>query len=243
VGVVTEAADPALCEPGVLAGFDTACAALRADGASLAPVSLPLWSDAWAIETTLLLHMAWLTAQSDGCGYSHLGEIDVERTHAFGLVRRLEADSFPPFFKVWLLGGRYLHDSYFSTYFAKAANLRRALTAQLDAAFEQFDLLVTPTTPQVAPVLLDRPAEDPELLSRGTTMVANCCVLNLSGHPALAVPSGVDGATGMPTSIQIVAPHWADALTFRAGAVVEEMAGVTPGGSPQLKTREWQVSP
>lgn len=243
VGVVTEAADPALCESGVLAAFDTACAALRADGANLAPVSVPLWSDAWAIETTLLLHMAWLTAQSDGCGYSHLGEIDVERTHAFGLVRRLEADAFPPFFKVWLLGGRYLHDSYFSTYLAKAANLRRALTAQLDAAFERFDLLVTPTTPQVAPVLLDRPAEDPELLSRGTTMVANCCVLNLSGHPALAVPSGVDGATGMPTSIQIVAPHWADALTFRAGAVVEAMAGATPGGSPQLQTREWQVSP
>lgn len=230
IGVITEAQDPALCEPGVLAAFEMSCSALRAEGATLAPVSVPLWSDAWAIETTLLLHMAWLNAQSDGSGYSHLGEMDVERTHAFGLVRRLEADSFPPFFKVWLLGGRYLHDSYFSTYFAKAANLRRALTAQLDTAFEEFDLLVTPTTPQVAPVLLDRPAEDPELLGRGTTMVANCCPLNLSGHPALAVPSGVDDPTGMPTSIQIVASHWADALTFRAGAVVEAAAGVTPGG-------------
>ena len=225
IGVVTESTDPDLCEPGVLTGFETACGALRGAGATLAPVSVPLWSDAWAIETTLLLHMAWLTAQSDGSGYSHLGEVDVERTHAFGMVRRLEADSFPPFFKVWLLGGRYLHDRYFSTYFAKAANLRRALTAQLDATFERFDLLVTPTTPQVAPVLLDRPAEDAELLSRGTTMVANCCPLNLSGHPGLALPSGVDEATGMPTSIQVVAPRWDDALTFRAGAVVEAAVG------------------
>ena len=229
IGVVAEGSGSDLCEPGVLAGFEQACAALREAGATVVPVSVPLWSDAWAIETSLLLHLAWLGTQSDGAGYSHLGEVDVERTHAFGLVRRLEADSFPPFFKVWLLGGRYLHDAYFSTYFAKAANLRRALTAQIDAVLGDFDLLVTPTTPQVAPLLLDRPGDDAELLGRGTTMVANTCVTNLSGHPALAVPSGVD-ADGMPTSIQIVAPHWEDARTFRAGAVVEAAVGVMPGG-------------
>jgi amidase len=233
IGVVAEGLAPGLCEPGVEAAFEQSCDALRAAGADVVPVSVPLWAEAWAILTTLLLHMAWLNTQTDGAGYSHLGEVDVERTHAFGLVRRLEADAFPPFFKVWLLGGRYLHDSYFSTYFAKAANLRRALTAQIDAVLTDVDLLVTPTTPQVAPVLLDRPAEDPELLARGTTMVANTCVLNLSGHPALSVPSGVDPDTGMPTSIQIVAPHWEDARTFRAGAVVEAAVGVTPGdGAP-----------
>lgn len=231
IGVVTQGTDPALCEPGVLAAFESSCATLRAAGATVSQVSIPLWSDAWAIETTLLLHLAWLTAQTDGAGYSHLGEVDVERTHAFGLVRRLEADAFPPFFKVWLLGGRYLHDAYFSTYFAKAANLRRALTAQLDEAFSDFDLLLTPTTPQVAPVLLDRPADDGELLGRGTTMVANTCVLNLSGHPALAVPNGEDPETGMPTSLQVVAPLWEDARTFRAGAVIEAAVGPTPGGT------------
>jgi amidase len=231
IGVVTESRDPALCEPGVLAAFESCCATLEAAGATVVPVSVPLWSDAWAVETTLLLHLAWLNTQADGAGYSHLGEVDVERTHAFGMVRRLEADSFPPFFKVWLLGGRYLHDKYFSTYFAKAANLRRALIAQIDSVFGDCDLLVTPTTPQVAPVLLDRPASDPELLARGTTMVANTCVLNLSGHPALAVPSGTDPETSMPTSIQIIAPLWQDALTFRAGAVIEAAVGVMPGGA------------
>jgi amidase len=234
IGVVAEGSGEDLCEPGVLAGFAQACDALRAAGATVVPVSIPLWSDAWAIETSLLMHLAWLGTQTDGAGYSHLGEVDVERTHAFGLVRRMEADAFPPFFKVWLLGGRYLHDTYFSTYFAKAANLRRALTAQIDTVLGGCDLLVTPTTPQVAPVLLDRPADDDELLGRGTTMVANTCVTNLSGHPSLAVPSGVD-ADGMPTSVQIVAPHWEDARTFRGGAVVEAAVGATPGAAtPEL---------
>jgi amidase len=229
IGVVTEGSDEANCEDGVLDAFSSSCATLRDAGATVVPVSIPLWAHAWAIQTSLLLHMAWLTVQSDGIGYSHLGEVDVERAHAFGLVRRLEADSFPPFLKVWLLGGRYLNQAYFSTYFGKAANLRRALTAQIDAALGDFDLLVTPTTPHVAPVLLDRPADDEELLARGTTMVANTCVLNLSGHPALAVPNGTDPATGMPTSLQVVAAPWADALTFRAGTVIEQAVGAMPG--------------
>ncbi|GAA1507656.1 amidase family protein [Nocardioides humi] len=229
IGIVAEGTHPDLCEPGVLGEFDAACRALVAAGATVERTTIPLWADAWAIQLSLLLHFGWLTVQTDGTGYSHLGEVDVERTHAFGLVRRLEADSFPPFFKTWLVGGRYLHDQYFSTYFAKAANLRRELTAQVDRALGEYDLLVTPTTPQVAPLLLDGAADDATLLARGTTMVANTSVLNLSGHPALAVPSGVDPATGMPTSIQIVAAAWQDALTFRAGKVVEDAVGAMPG--------------
>lgn len=235
VGIVTEGSHEELCDRGVLDAFESACRRLEEAGATVVPVSIPLWADAWAIETALFLHLAWLTVQTDGAGYSHLGEVDVERTHAFGLVRRLEADSFPPFLKTWLIGGRYLTEEYFSTYFAKAANLRRALTAEVDGVLNTVDLLVTPTTPQVAPVLLDRPAADAELLARGTTMVANTCVLNISGHPALAVPSGVDPETSMPTSIQIVAAHWADTLTFRAGQVIEDAVGVMPSASTQTR--------
>ncbi|WP_288336526.1 amidase family protein [uncultured Gordonia sp.] len=229
VGVVTEACDESLCDQSVLDALEDSCQALSTGGAEMSQISIPLWREAWAIETALLLHLAWLTFQSDGIGYSHLGEVDVERVHGFGLVRRMESDSFPPFLKTWLLGGRYLNERYFSTYFAKAANLRRALTAQVSAALQDVDLLVCPTTPHVAPVLLDRPADDDELLSRGTTMVANTCVLNLSGHPALAVPNGVDQLTGMPTSLQIVGAHWADELTFRAGQVIQDSVGPMPG--------------
>lgn len=228
IGVVRESTSEELCEPGVLAGFADACAALTEAGATVVPVSVPLWSDAWPIELSLLFHLAWATAQTDGVGYGHLGEVDVDRVHAFGLVRRMEADEFPPFFKAWLLAGRYLHDRYFSTYYGKAANLRLALRSQIDQALADCDLLVTPTTPQVAPALLDRQADDAELLARGTTMVANTCPLNLSGHPALSLPSGVDAA-GLPTSVQIIGRHFDDALTLRAGAVVEAAVGATPG--------------
>jgi Asp-tRNA(Asn)/Glu-tRNA(Gln) amidotransferase A subunit family amidase len=51
-------------------------------------------------------------------------------------------------------------------------------------------------------------------------MVYNTVPLNLSGHPALAVPSGCD-ESGLPTSVQIIAAPYDDALTIRAGAIVE----------------------
>jgi amidase len=177
----------------------------------------------------MLFHLGWAMVQSEGMGFGHLGEIDVARSHAFALSRRLEADEFPPFLKVWLLAGRWLHDHYFSTYFGKAQNLRRALRDEISAALQGCDLLVTPTTPHTAPPLLDRRGTDEELLARGTTMTLNTAPLNLSGHPALAVPCGFDGE-GLPVSMQIVAAHFADATTFRAGSVVAE--GTTTVRSP-----------
>lgn len=239
VAVLDEGVAEGLCEPDVLDAFDHAVDALSDAGAVVVRASVPLWADAWSIEVSLLCHLGWAMAQSEGMGWGHLGAIDVDRAHAFALVRRLEADSFSPFFKTWLLTGRYLHDSYFSTMYAKAQNLRMALTRQIDAALTGVDLLLMPTTPHVAPTMLDEPAGDAALLQRGTTMVANTAPTNLSGHPSLAVPTGVD-RDGLPTSIQLVARRFEDALAFSAGAVVESAVGVLGGLSmtTELSSKE-----
>jgi amidase len=231
VAVLDEGVAEGLCEPDVVAAFERSVAALADAGATVVSASVPLWSDAWSIELSLLCHLGWAMAQSEGMGWGHLGQVDPARAHAFALTRRLEADDFSPFYKVWLLAGRYLHDEYLSTMYAKAQNLRLALTRQIDAALADADVLVMPTTPHVAPVLLDEPAADTALLQRGTTMVANTAPTNLSGHPSLAVPSGVD-RDGLPTSIQLVTRRFADATAFAAGAVVEAAVGrLTPGAT------------
>jgi len=227
IAVLDEGVAEDLCEPAVLADFHRAVEALRAAGARITRVSVPLWKEAWSIELAMLCHLGWAMAQSEGMGFGHYGEVDAARAHAFALTRRLEADSFSPFFKVWLLAGRYLHETYFSTMYAKAQNLRLALRRQIDEALATADLLVMPTTPHVAPAMLPEAAGEAALLARGTTMVANTAPTNLSGHPSLAVPTGVDG-DGLPTSIQIVARRFADDVTFAAGAVVEAAVGSFP---------------
>jgi Asp-tRNA(Asn)/Glu-tRNA(Gln) amidotransferase A subunit family amidase len=95
------------------------------------------------------------------------------------------------------------------------------LRAQVDIALRDCDLLVTPTTVGVAPLLSVAPVSEMEILARGTTMSHNTCPFNLTGHPAIAVPSGVDD-NGLPVSVQIAAPHFEDARVIRAAKVLHD---------------------
>jgi Asp-tRNA(Asn)/Glu-tRNA(Gln) amidotransferase A subunit family amidase len=95
------------------------------------------------------------------------------------------------------------------------------LRAEVQAAFGEVDLLVTPTTKVVAPAVTPAGASEMDILARGLTTSEHTCPFNLTGHPALAVPSGVDEA-GLPTSVQIAAPAFEDARAIRAGRVLHE---------------------
>jgi Asp-tRNA(Asn)/Glu-tRNA(Gln) amidotransferase A subunit family amidase len=46
------------------------------------------------------------------------------------------------------------------------------------------------------------------------------CPLNVTGHPALAVPSGV-APDGLPTSVQLIGPRWRERRLLAAGAALE----------------------
>jgi Asp-tRNA(Asn)/Glu-tRNA(Gln) amidotransferase A subunit family amidase len=73
----------------------------------------------------------------------------------------------------------------------------------------------------VAPLLLNDMATPEGLASRVLdALPANTSLANLSGHPALAVPSGAD-EDGLPTSVQLMGRMWRDDTTLAAGHVVE----------------------
>jgi amidase len=222
VGVVAEAR--AGCVPAGIDGVDRAAEILAEAGARVVPVSVPIWHDARAIAVALWCQLAWAMAQSEGQGFGHLGEVDVDRVRADALGRRLEADELPPFAKVWLLVGRYMHEHYLSSYLAKAQNLRLEVAAQMRAALSGCDLLLTATVPDVAPRLADHPAGDRQFLDHAW-ISSNALQANLSCHPAVAVPSGVD-SDGLPTSVQFVASELGEGAALRAAKVVESAARI-----------------
>ncbi len=224
IGLVRESTPDGLCEPAVTAHYQVAAETLACAGAGIREISIPMWSAGLSIAFVVWAQLGWAMIQSEGQGFGHLGSADVERVRAFALSRRHEANDFPPSLKVLLLVGRYLHDDYLSVPLAKAQNLRGELRRQVDAAFDSVDVLLTPTTPIAAPLLFDTGVSDSELRARGELGTAtNTVPLNMTGHPALAVPSGIDG-DGMPVSVQIVAPHFHDSVLFRVAEVIEERA-------------------
>ena len=85
--------------------------------------------------------------------------------------------------------------------------------------------MLTPTTPSTAPKLFDQQPSIEELLSHSAASIAyNTSPINLSGNPALSVPSGED-SDALPTSVQIIGKHFDEFTAFRAAFALEKELG------------------
>ncbi len=118
-----------------------------------------------------------------------------------------------------MLGTYALSAGYYDAYYGKAQRVRSLIARDFATAYEQFDVLLSPTSPTTAFALGDKTA-DP------LTMYLNdVCTIpsNLAGHPAISVPFGT-GDDGLPVGVQVLAPALAEVDLFRTAAALEEAA-------------------
>jgi Asp-tRNA(Asn)/Glu-tRNA(Gln) amidotransferase A subunit family amidase len=97
-----------------------------------------------------------------------------------------------------------------------ARRLRAEYRDRCDEATQEFDLLVTPTVPFVAP-----PADVDELTIRERGISLTFPFDSL-GWPALALPCG-PAEGGLPASVQLVGPPGSDSLVLAAGALLASL--------------------
>jgi amidase len=121
---------------------------------------------------------------------------------------------------------------------AKAHRHVLQLRAAYDKALQEFDVLVTPTTPAVAPPHPDlRPESeggstvmDKIQLAVGATNNTN--PFNATGHPALNVPCGwAPSRTGkgmLPVGLQVIGKKWDDIGVLKAAKAFELGGGGLP---------------
>lgn len=110
--------------------------------------------------------------------------------------------------------------------YRKAQIARTRLYRDVQALFDRYDVLVSPTVTRTA-LPADFEALDGQVMVDGEPngltrqgMSPYCYPFNLTGHPALAIPSGL-GADGMPTSVQFIGPWHGDMDLLALGAMVE----------------------
>ena len=86
-------------------------------------------------------------------------------------------------------------------------------------AYEQYDALLSPTSPTVA-FELGAKSADPLAM-----YLSDVCTIptNLAGHAAISVPYGT-GDAGLPVGVQVLAPALGEAVMFRVARVLEETA-------------------
>ena len=119
-----------------------------------------------------------------------------------------------------MIGTYALSSGYYDAYYGQAQKVRTLIARDFEAAFEQADVLVSPTSPFVAFGIGERVA-DPMAM-----YINDLCTLpaSLAGTPAISVPCGL--ADGLPVGLQIMAPALADDRCFRVAAAFE--AATTP---------------
>jgi amidase len=221
IAVVEQALERSGCTPDVLEVFAAAEERLSALGAVIERVSIPLWTDAWAIESAGIPFGLHAMVTSGGQGIGHLGRVDVETMAATVAQNRLGANDLPPFLHVMLLTVEHMREAYLGVHFGKAQNLRLELRRQVAQSLADVDLLITPTTPTLPFALADGALDDDALAARmAIETVFNTCALDLTGHPALTVPAGT-GAAGLPVGLQIIARHFDEARIYRAAFACE----------------------
>jgi aspartyl-tRNA(Asn)/glutamyl-tRNA(Gln) amidotransferase subunit A len=104
-----------------------------------------------------------------------------------------------------------------STDYIQARHLQTKLRRRYAEFFEDYDILLTPTTPVPAPIIVPGPdaIEKARLLTRFTSP------FNLLGLPALSLPCGFS-AEGLPFGLQIVSRAWGEAAVLQAAYAYEQ---------------------
>ncbi|GAA2093233.1 Asp-tRNA(Asn)/Glu-tRNA(Gln) amidotransferase subunit GatA [Actinomadura alba] len=234
VGVVREF-DGEGYQPGVLARFREAVELLESLGAKVIEVSCPNF--------TYALPAYYLIAPSE-CS-SNLARFDAMRyglrvgddgtRSAEEVMALTRAEGFGAEVKRRMMLGTYaLSSGYYDAYYGKAQQVRTLIARDFDAAFEQVDVLVSPTTPTSAFELGER-ADDPVAM-----YLADLCTIpsNLAGNAAISVPCGLADEDGLPVGLQIMAPVLADDRVYRVGAAVESALADRWGGPLLAKAPE-----
>jgi aspartyl-tRNA(Asn)/glutamyl-tRNA(Gln) amidotransferase subunit A len=101
------------------------------------------------------------------------------------------------------------------TEYVQARRAQTILRRQYEIFFDEYDLLLTPTTPIAAP-----PIEGPDAVEQARLLTRFTAPFNFTGLPALSLPCGFT-SNGLPIGLQIVARPWAEAHLLRAGAAYE----------------------
>lgn len=119
----------------------------------------------------------------------------------------------------------------------RALDLRNAVTRSVAAFFSRYDVLLTPTLPDLAPrigtyALGAETMSGHEWTDRVFSSSPFTPVFNAAGLPAMSMPLFNDAASGLPIGMQFVASSGREDLLFRIAGQLEASlpwAGRTPG--------------
>lgn len=203
-------------DPQVRAAVMDGVKTLEGLGMTVEETSIP--TTEYAIATYYVICMAEASsnlAKYDGVRY---GLRASEGGDIVSMFMKTREQGFGPEVKRRIMIGTYaLSAGYYDAYYLKAQKVRTLLRKEFEAAFNKYDVLLTPVSP-VLPWPIGENSEDPLAV-----YLADICTVsaNLAGIPGMSVPCGF--AQGLPVGIQLMGKSLSEEVLLRV-AYQYEMA-------------------
>jgi aspartyl-tRNA(Asn)/glutamyl-tRNA(Gln) amidotransferase subunit A len=214
-------------EPGVTARIEEALKLFEDLGCVVdRELSLPSTEHALAVYYIIAPSEASANlARYDGVKYGfsdHTGSTmwqDMERTRAAGFGQEVK--------RRIMLGTYALSAGYYDAYYLKAQKVRTLINNEFAAAFEKYDVIVTPTSPTVA-FPLGAKVDDPYAMYLNDVYTLPASV---AGLPSISLPCGA--SDGLPVGLQIIGKFFDEPRIIQAAHAFERALGwsnrVAPG--------------
>jgi aspartyl-tRNA(Asn)/glutamyl-tRNA(Gln) amidotransferase subunit A len=118
-----------------------------------------------------------------------------------------------------MLGTYALSAGYYEAYYGQAQKVRTVIANEHAAAFEDFDVLVSPTSPTVAFKLGAKTANPLAMYLSDVLTIPS----NMAGLPGLSIPCGL--SEGLPVGFQLIGPQFSENTLFHVGHALERAIG------------------
>ncbi len=195
--------------------FDTAVNQLRELGASIHEVTLP--HTAYALSAYYLIAPAEASsnlARYDGVRYGFRAK---DTDNLLDMYNKTRSQGFGTEVKRRILIGTYaLSSGYYDAYYKRAQQVRTLIRRDFEKAFEEVDLIISPTAPTTA-FKLGEKTSDPLTMYLSDIYTIP---VNLAGLPAISVPCGF--ISGLPAGLQMIGKMFDEATVLRAAHAYEK---------------------
>ena len=164
----------------------------------------------------------------DGVRYGHRAE---EYSNVKELITNSRTEGFGPEVKRRIILGTYvLSSGYYDAYYKKAQQVRTLVMNEFKKVFDNYDVILTPTSPTVA-FDIGSKINDPLAM-----YLADICTVsvNIAGLPGISIPCGVD-SEGMPVGMQLIGNRFAEETLLNAAYTFEQKIKFREKYKPEFK--------
>ncbi|MDW3024828.1 MAG: Asp-tRNA(Asn)/Glu-tRNA(Gln) amidotransferase subunit GatA [Alphaproteobacteria bacterium] len=217
VGIIKEFSDVKISDD-MKTLFEKRISDLKSMGAEIVEVSIPNVLDALAAYYIIAPAEASSNlARYDGMRYG----LRVEGTDLIDTYKKTRAAGFgDEVQRRMIIGTAVLSSESYDVYFMQAARVRRMIADSFASAFQQCDLIVSPSSAGTAlPLASDLTPLEYYALDLFTV------AMNLAGVPACSVPCGL-AQNGLPLGMQVVGPRFDDMRVLQLAKHIETVAAI-----------------